>query len=345
MRWAEDLTGRVFALHGAVGFWPAYLGKDPVEAVRERGAVVARRLDHEVDYLLVGSQRGAATPRQRAAVLERSKTLAQSGAKLSVLDDADFLHLLRPELAGTRFFFAGEFGMVEAGSPRTHPETLVRARGATAVNKLDETVDVAVFGDRRGEGRAAAMRRATALQRAEGSRLLVLTEAEFFLLLRAQEKPEPGTRFSRFLRAIDGMVDPKRVQRALDMLQQESFTLHWEATRERLLGIVRSQTTDGVYSTALTAKGSYACCAQDLEDCKGLQGKVCKHALVLVFGLVQSGEVDPYTMVDWLRLAARRPPQQAPNTLANTLLRYKLASEGTIDWRPTETLPEDYYGY
>jgi hypothetical protein len=293
----------------------------------------------------VGSQRGTATPKQRAAVLERSKTLAQSGAKLSVLDDADFLHLLRPDLAGARFFFAGEFGMAEAGSPRTHPETLARARGATAVSKLDETVDFAVFGARRGEGRAQAMRRAAALQRQEGCRLIMLTEAEFFLLLRAQERPEPGTRFSRFLRSIEGLVDDKRVQRALDMLQQESFTLHWEASPERLLGIVRSQTTDGVYSTALTAKGSYACCSQELDACLGLQGKVCKHTLVLVLGLVQSGEVDPYLVVDWLRLASRRPPQQAPNTLANTLLRYKLASEGTIDWRPTETLPEDYYGY
>jgi hypothetical protein len=345
MRWAEDLTGRVFALHGGVDFWPGYLGADPVEALRTRGAVVARRLDHEVDFLLVGSQRGAATPRQRAAVLERSKTLASSGAKLAVLDDADFLHLLRPDLTGARFFFAGEFGTPDSGSPRTHPETLIRARGATALSKLGEDVDFAVFGARRGEGRAAAMRRALALQRAEGSRLVVLTEAEFFVMLRAQEKPEPGTRFSRFLRQLDGLVDPKRLQRALDMLQQESFTLHWEGSRERLLGIVRSQTTDGVYSTALTAKGSYACCSQELEPCLGLQGKVCKHTMVLVLGLVQSGEVDPHTMVEWLRLASRRPPQLAPNTLANTLLRYKLAGEGAIDWRPTETLPEDFYAY
>ena len=31
--------------------------------------------------------------------------------------------------------------------------------------------------------------------------------------------------------------------------------------------------------------------------------------------------------------------------LADTVLRYKAAQAGELDWRPTETVPEDYYAY
>jgi hypothetical protein len=31
--------------------------------------------------------------------------------------------------------------------------------------------------------------------------------------------------------------------------------------------------------------------------------------------------------------------------MSTTFLRYKGAEAGEIDWRPTETMPEDYYAY
>ena len=49
-------------------------------------------------------------------------------------------------------------------------------------------------------------------------------------------------------------------------------------------------------------------------------------------------------MVDgWVRASRRQRPALDEEALSATLLRYKGAEAGEIDWRPTETVPEDYY--
>jgi hypothetical protein len=108
---------------------------------------------------------------------------------------------------------------------------------------------------------------------------------------------------------------------------------------------VKSQTSEGVYSNVLYADGRYACCSEDLEECMGLQGQICKHILVMVIGLVHAGEADASTLLSWVAKAAREPPASEEDTLAYTLLRYRGTQAGEVDWRPTETLPEDYYGF
>ena len=46
---------------------------------------------------------------------------------------------------------------------------------------------------------------------------------------------------------------------------------------------------------------------------------------------------------DW-RDGGKRPGSDS-ELAAETFLQYKAAQAGEIDWRPTETIPEDFYAY
>jgi hypothetical protein len=107
---------------------------------------------------------------------------------------------------------------------------------------------------------------------------------------------------------------------------------------------VRSQSmANVVYSCALDARGNYNCCDSGLAGCMGLQGAPCKHVLLLTIGLVHGRQLDAVSAMSWLKATKGKKPELDDLLLGETLVRYKAAQHGEIDWRPTETLPEDYY--
>ena len=65
--------------------------------------------------------------------------------------------------------------------------------------------------------------------------------------------------------------------------------------------------------------------------------------LVLIVGLAKNGELDPNRIDTWIRLSKTNKPALDKDAMSETLLRYKGAEAGEVDWRPTETIPEDYY--
>ncbi|MEQ1503085.1 MAG: hypothetical protein ABMB14_12685 [Myxococcota bacterium] len=337
--WAEDLSGVGFAIYGEFSAWPLHLGADPADAVTRRGGLVSTVGDKRVAYVVLGRGRG----KGRADAERKARSRVADGT-VKLLDEAAFLHLLRVNLAGARFFVAGGFERADPGVPDSQPEVIVERVGGVVVPTLDPTVDYAVIGPKRIAGRAAAERTARELVDA-GSALIVLDETAFFDLVRGQILPTEAGGFSTLLIELQSVLDPKRIRRALDMLQKEKVALYADASDVRVTGIVRSQTSDGVYSSALYADGRYACCMPTIEVCPGLQGKVCKHLIVLTLGLVHGGNLAPDVALTWLRKAARRRPSSDEDTLATTLVKYKAAEAGEIDWRPTETLPEDFYGF
>jgi hypothetical protein len=93
----------------------------------------------------------------------------------------------------------------------------------------------------------------------------------------------------------------------------------------------------------LGADGAFACCTQNLRPCGGLHGKLCKHLLVLLVGLAKAGQLDPTTAEHWAQASRKQRPVLDKDAMSETFLRYKGAEAGEIDWRPTETIPEDYY--
>src|SRR3569832_1332748 len=109
-------------------------------------------------------------------------------------------------------------------------------------------------------------------------------------------------------------------------------------------GVVKSQTdADLVYACQLTKSGEFFCCTQNLNHCGGLRGALCKHLLVLAVGLTQSGQLDPSLAHAWATASRKKKPALDKDTATATFVRYKGAEAFYFDWRPTETIPEDYY--
>jgi hypothetical protein len=152
--------------------------------------------------------------------------------------------------------------------------------------------------------------------------------------------------FEWFISRLEKEFDEKRMEKALKMLKAESFQLFAEVSSGALVGVVKSQTSaDLFYSCFLKEGGTFSCCSQHLAPCGGLRGALCKHLLVLLIGMTKAGKLDPGTSCEWVLASRTRNPSMDKELMTSTLLRYKGAEAGEVDWRPTETMPEDYYAF
>lgn len=156
----------------------------------------------------------------------------------------------------------------------------------------------------------------------------------------------PATEMEEFMAFMKMAVDSSRFEKALSMLKAERFQLFSDVLEDSIVGVVKSQTDpDLIYSCQLTRKGNFSCCTQNLFTCGGLRGNLCKHLLVLIMGLAQNGAVDLPTVKEWVTNSKGVKPKLDKDVMSEVLLRYKGAEAGEIDWRPTETIPEDFYIY
>jgi uncharacterized protein YjbI with pentapeptide repeats len=155
--------------------------------------------------------------------------------------------------------------------------------------------------------------------------------------------PKEDLDFATFYAKVGALVDRARLSKAVSMLKAEKFQLFAEVDADQAVGIVRSQSCFGIYSCRLTRQGQFACVTDGLNTCGGLKGAVCKHLLVLILGLTKAGQFDPGTAHQWLQMSKQQRQTTDKNSLAETLLKYKGVQAGEVDWRPTETVPEDYY--
>jgi hypothetical protein len=154
----------------------------------------------------------------------------------------------------------------------------------------------------------------------------------------------PTFDFEAFMNRLITTTDASRLSKSLSMLKAEHFQLFSQVTDDAMVGVVKSQTNpDLVYSCRLAADGSFSCCTQNLRPCGGLHGKLCKHLLVLLVGLTRAGQLDPAKIESWVRESTTKKPALDATLMSETFIRYKGAEAGEIDWRPTETIPEDYY--
>ncbi|MBX9692076.1 MAG: pentapeptide repeat-containing protein, partial [Cyanobacteria bacterium] len=157
-------------------------------------------------------------------------------------------------------------------------------------------------------------------------------------------RKKEGITFEEFIEELTATVLAKKLEKATSMLKAEHFQLFSERGDDSLVGIVKSQTSDElVYCCRLESNGSFACCTQNLRPCGGLQGSLCKHLLVLIVGLVKSEQLEPSVVLAWMDDSKEKKPLLDKEKMSDTFLKYKGAEAGEIDWRPTETIPEDYY--
>jgi len=147
-----------------------------------------------------------------------------------------------------------------------------------------------------------------------------------------------------FLQALEVRIEKPKIDKATKMLKASGFKLFNDVTDEHVSGVVKSQTDlDLVYACRVARDGQYACCTQNLNVCGGLRGSICKHLLVLIIGLVQAGELDPTTIDAWIAKTHSAKPELDKEAMGAIFIKYKGAEAGEVDWRPTETVPEDYY--
>ena len=163
---------------------------------------------------------------------------------------------------------------------------------------------------------------------------------------RQNEKVDEPINFEQFMKRLNDITDSSRLKKVTKMLKAESFQLFSEVSESCVSGVVKSQTDkDLVYSCRLDSDGRFTCCTQNLRQCGGLRGALCKHILVLVVGLTKSEELDPTAVDEWVNASRMRSPELDKDAMSEILLRYKGAEAGEIDWRPTETVPEDFFSF
>jgi hypothetical protein len=146
------------------------------------------------------------------------------------------------------------------------------------------------------------------------------------------------------MKALAIKVNSAKMQKATSMLKAERFQLFADVKDDAVVGIVKSQSDkDLVYSCRLASDGSFSCCTQNLMPCGGLQGSLCKHLLVLIVGLTKADRLDAATVDNWIEASKSQKPALDKDVMSETFIRYKGAEAGEVDWRPTETIPEDFY--
>ena len=335
----KPFVGQRFAFFGDFAIWPSYHGAPPAQLAQRLGARVQDKLDDQVDVVVFGDLRGTG---RSEAKKKAEKLSAGKKPKLTVLDEASFRHLVRVDLKGKRFAFVGGFD----SSPEDHSLVLSMAQAAGGVaGEVDEALDYLVVGNRRGPSKVALQNKAEKLNEA-GAEIVKLDERGFLELVRVEKPKKAGGSldFPSFLNQLYGHVDQGKLGRALDMLRSDRFKLFSHLEAQHLVGVVRSQSGSGsVYASWLTPEGRYGCSEPSLTDCMGLQGAVCKHLLVLVVGLVRTGQLPPEQALGWIRAARGKRPGKDTTLCAETFVQYKGAEAGQLDWRPTETIPEDFY--
>jgi BRCT domain type II-containing protein len=351
----HQLSGKTVAFFGSFAFWPSYHPGDPSYVAKTRGAKVCETVDENLDYLVLGERR-APDKTEAKKTADKLRKAAEKAAKKGltvrypeVIDESAYRAMMRLDVSGKTFCFFGGFDCCGGELDTALLSSMVEGVGAIVHTSVDEELDYLVLGNRRGEGKIIASNHAKKLQ-AAGAAIEILDEEGFLELVRKDrqvtEDSEEGMSFASFISELHGTVDQGKLGRALKMLKSESFKLYVHSSSERVVGVVRSQTkSDKVYASWLTNEGKYGCSTSDLSECMGLQGSVCKHLLVLVVGLTRAGEINANSSFLWLKSARSKGPRTDSDLVATTFIEYKGAEVGEIDWRPTETIPEDFYAF
>lgn len=147
-----------------------------------------------------------------------------------------------------------------------------------------------------------------------------------------------------FLKALELRIEKAKIDRATKMLKTSGYKLYHDVTNKLVRGIVKSRSNARLVNACqLSHDGEFSCGTQNLHPCGGLQGSICKHLLALIIGLVQAGELNPTTIDRWVAKSQHTKAKFDKEALAAIFVKYKGAEVGELDWRPIETLPEDYY--
>jgi predicted DNA-binding WGR domain protein len=331
-------TTERWAFFGEFEQWPSYHAAMPQEIARRRGVTIVETLDETVVCVVFGQGRGSG----KTKAIRDVERLQKGGSNIRVLDEAMFRELVQIDLTGKRFHFVGGFDCAPGDAAFVLVSNMVTSRGGLVVAPAIAELDYLVSGNRTGPEKIKTENAVKAFI-AKGASTKLLSESDFLQLVR-QGDSATTIDFSGFVAEIHAVCDERKVARAMKMLQTERCSLYANMQDTHLLGVVRSQTSaDTVYASWLTHDGNYGCVKSDQTACMGQAGGVCKHLLVLTIGLVRTQQLEAKRAINWLRAAGGKSAQMDQTLTAHAFVQYAGALAGEIDWRPTETIPEDYY--
>lgn len=336
LNYQNDIKGRRFAFFGKFEHWPTVLGdKGPKDHVQRRGARVVKTLP-SADYVVFGEGRGTG----KKAALAQAEKLKARGKGPEQLDERQFLQIARPRIEGCTFMFAGGSS---SGLDVEGPAAMIAAAGGVVVPPESDTADFMVIGPGRAKGKAELIRRLTAPPAKDS--VQVLSENKLLQLFAClQPAQDSGYDVRALAMSLRDLTDPGKVERGIQMLRKQSFQLHSEVTAQSLRGLVKSQSQrDTVYGCWIHEDGRFGCFDQNLEPCMGQVGDICKHLVVLLLGLSAARQIEPRTAFTWARSASTKNPDADRGPSAEMILWHRGGQAGEMDWRPTETVPEDYY--
>jgi hypothetical protein len=148
-----------------------------------------------------------------------------------------------------------------------------------------------------------------------------------------------------FLARLKVTVGTHAYEKGKKLLRRSRFKLFHQVEDDRMVAIVKSESDASLLYACILGANGYSCCTHNLNRCGGLSSGPCKHMMVMILGLAQAAEVDPQKVDAWVQASKKAGPRLDKDLAAEVFLRYKGAEAGEIDWRPTETVPEDFYAF
>lgn len=334
--WLKAFSGKTFAVFGSFSRWPSYYESrtSPRVWLEKYGGISVDTVTKETSFLIIGDKRA----KGKADAIRKAEKYGTT-----IISQDDFFYHIRPDLGKKRITFTGGFLFLPESVSSGHAYPILETLGWEQDSAVTADTDYLVVGEKRGKGKAGA------IKLAEKGGVSMLTEEQFLDLIGNQFNPD-DLDFHSLIIKLQRTINPNRLQKALVMLKTSAFDLYNEHDAISATGIIQSQTgTSSAYACTIDDKGVYSCCDDNLDACWGMQGGgVCKHNLVLLLGLVNNNALDASTVFNWITKTNLVGPSSSKSTednLAKTWLRYKGVKAGKLDWRPMETIPEDYYAF
>jgi len=144
----------------------------------------------------------------------------------------------------------------------------------------------------------------------------------------------------------DGGKTYRKILRALTMLAGQRNLLMIKVEKDKIVSVVKSQTTDGIeYATCISEKGDYFCCPQDLEYCLGMKGYLCKHIILSLAAACKTSGKLKDDLKKWVQNAQGKHPIINEDLATSLFVESRLPKDARIGWREVEVLPEDMMAF
>lgn len=146
--------------------------------------------------------------------------------------------------------------------------------------------------------------------------------------------------------SLNSMVYGK-VDKAISMFKRERNLLYITRESDAISAVIKSQSHpyELEYAIKLNSDGSFFCGTQNLRPCGGLRGQICKHIILALIAVIKSKEATPNELIEWVKKSEQKRPEFIKQSATEIFLKYKMALEGKIEWRPVEIMPEDFMAF